>query len=80
VTLDAKCGGLKIRVSVVRFRPWPPFRLATYVHYDTVQAGDVSIWVLGSGSAYKILSGPLKGKTVDVVTQSRADSTDASAS
>jgi hypothetical protein len=24
VTLDAKCGGLKIRVSVVRFRPWPP--------------------------------------------------------
>ena len=22
--LGAKCGGLKIRVSVVRFRPWPP--------------------------------------------------------
>jgi hypothetical protein len=24
VMLDAKCRGLKIRVSVVRFRPWPP--------------------------------------------------------
>src|SRR5438270_14092936 len=24
VTLDAEFGGLKIRVSVVRFRPWPP--------------------------------------------------------
>jgi hypothetical protein len=23
VTLDAKLGGLKIRVSVVRFHPWP---------------------------------------------------------
>src|SRR5215469_2939038 len=30
-TLDADWRGLKIRVSVVRFRPWPPFPSGTYV-------------------------------------------------
>jgi hypothetical protein len=40
--LDAECSGLKIRVSVVRFRPWPPFRSAAYIDQQAARAGDVS--------------------------------------
>jgi hypothetical protein len=31
-------------VSVVRFRPWPPFRSATYIVRQIAEAGDVPIW------------------------------------
>jgi hypothetical protein len=27
MTVDADVGGLKIRVSVVQFHPWPPFQI-----------------------------------------------------
>ena len=31
----AECGGLKIRVSVVRFRPWLPLKIKVLVENDT---------------------------------------------
>jgi hypothetical protein len=42
--LDAGSGGLKIRVSVVQFHPWPPLKSETYFARGCVHRGDVSVW------------------------------------